>query len=300
MFGYVNVNKNDLTPEQAERYHSYYCGLCRSLHRQYGFTGQITLSFDMVFLSMLLSSLYEPLEQTGTDACIPHPFKKHIWVGNEFVDYCADMTIALSYYKLLDDWHDDHSYVSLSASRALQSRHLAVAKKYPLQCAAIHNRLCQLSQLERENCHDLDRVSSCFGEMLAAIFDVKKDMWSAPLQEIGYSLGKFIYLMDAYEDLESDIQKCRYNPLLGIAGKPGYEEHCRDILTMLMSQCAAAYEKLPCIQDAAILRNVIYSGVWSRYHLLQEKKATKENRAKGASGANAAPQPSVKEQTPDE
>ena len=182
MFGYVNVNKNDLTPEQAERYHSYYCGLCRSLHKQYGFTGQVTLSYDMVFLSMLLSSLYEPLEQTGTDACIPHPVKKHTWVGNEFVDYCADMTIALSYYKLLDDWKDDHSYVSLSASKMLQSRHLAVAKKYPMQCAAIHNRLCCLSQLERENCHDLDRVSNCFGEMLAAIFDVKKDMWSVPLQ----------------------------------------------------------------------------------------------------------------------
>ncbi len=297
MFGYVNVNKNDLTPEQAERYHSYYCGLCRSLHKQYGFTGQVTLSFDMVFLSMLLSSLYEPLEQTGTDACIPHPIKLHTWVGNEFVDYCADMTIALSYYKLLDDWRDDHSYVSLSAAKMLQSRHLAVAKKYPLQCAAIHNRLCQLGQLEKENCHDLDRVSSCFGEMLAAIFDAKKDMWSSPLQEIGYSLGKFIYLMDAYEDLESDIQKCRYNPLLGIAGKPGYEEHCHDILTMLMSQCAAAYEKLPCIQDADILRNVIYSGVWTRYHLLQAKK---EKRRKGADGAQEASQPSVKEQKPNE
>lgn len=302
MFGYVNVNKNDLTPEQAERYHSYYCGLCRSLHKQYGFTGQVTLSYDMVFLSMLLSSLYEPLEQTGTDACIPHPVKKHTWVGNEFVDYCADMTIALSYYKLLDDWKDDHSYVSLSASKMLQSRHLAVAKKYPMQCAAIHNRLCCLSQLERENCHDLDRVSNCFGEMLAAIFDVKKDMWSVPLQQMGYALGKFIYLMDAYEDLESDIQKCRYNPLLGIAGKPGYEEHCHDILTMLMSQCAEAYEKLPCIQDAAILRNVLYSGVWTRYHMLQTKPRKKEKNRFGGKKTvqEPLPDPSVKEPESDE
>lgn len=296
MFGYVNINKDDLTLEQCERYHSFYCGLCRSLHKQFGFTGQITLSYDMVFLSMLLSSLYEPLEQTGTDACLPHPLKKHTWVGNEFVDYCADMTIALSYYNLMDNWRDDHSYASLSAARLIQSRHLSVAKKHPLQCAAIHNRLCQLGQLERDNCHDLDRVSSCFGELLAAIFDVKKDMWSAPLQDMGFALGKFIYLMDAYEDLESDIRKCRYNPLLGIAGKPGYEKHCLDILTLLMSQCAQAYEKLPCIQDRDILHNILYSGVWTKYHMLQSKPPVKSRgNRKGKSDAVVQEQNDPKE-----
>ena len=283
MFGYVNVNKNDLTPEQAERYHSYYCGLCRSLHKQYGFTGQVTLSYDMVFLSMLLSSLYEPLEQTGTDACIPHPVKKHTWVGNEFVDYCADMTIALSYYKLLDDWKDDHSYVSLSASKMLQSRHLAVAKKYPMQCAAIHNRLCCLSQLERENCHDLDRVSNCFGEMLAAIFDVKKDMWSVPLQQMGYALGKFIYLMDAYDDLEKDAKKERYNALSQLAAQlpeREFEQRCQEYLTQQMGLCAQNFELLPVLKatpEGEILYNTIYSGVWSKYALVKTHREGKNH-----------------------
>ena len=119
---------------------------------------------------------------------------------------------------------------------------------------------------------------------------------------MGYALGKFIYLMDAYEDLESDIQKCRYNPLLGIAGKPGYEEHCHDILTMLMSQCAEAYEKLPCIQDAAILRNVLYSGVWTRYHMLQTKPSKKEKNRFGGKKTvqEPLPDPSVKEPESDE
>lgn len=280
MFGYVNVNKDELTPEQQERYHSYYCGLCRALQKRHGVSTRMTLSYDMAFLCMLLSSLYECAEETGSETCMSHPLKKHNWVSNEYVEYCADMTIALSYYKLLDNWADDHSIAALSAARILQPKHLAVARKYPMQCSAIHNRLGQLAQLERDNCHDLDRVSSCFGELLAEVFDCRRDMWSSPLREMGYALGKFIYLMDAYEDLDADIKKCRFNPLLGIAGKPGYEEHCKDILTMLMAQCADAYEKLPCLQDADILRNIIYSGVWTHYELLRAKQQAAEDKAK--------------------
>lgn len=279
MFGYVNVNKDELTPEQQERYHSFYCGLCRALQKRHGFTSRATLSYDMAFLALLLSSLYECAEETGTEACVSHPIKKHTWVSNEYVDYCADMTIALSYYKMMDDWTDDHNYMALSAARILQPKHLAVARKYPIQCSAIHNRLGQLAQLERDNCHDLDRVSNCFGELLAELFDCRRDMWSNPLRQMGYSLGKFIYLMDAYEDLDADIKKCRFNPLLGIAGKPGYEEHCKDILTLLMAQCADAYEKLPCLQDSDILRNVLYSGVWTHYYFLQNKpESAKKHR----------------------
>ena len=296
MFGYVNVNKDELTPEQQERYHSYYCGLCRALQKRHGRVTRVTLSFDMAFLSMLLSSLYECPEETGFETCLTHPIKKHAWVSNEYVEYCADMTIALSYYKLLDDWADDHNYMALSAARLLQSKHLAVARRYPLQCSAIHNRLGQLAQLEKDNCHDLDRVSSCFGELLAELFDCRRDMWSQPLRQMGYSLGKFIYLMDAYEDLDADIKKCRFNPLLGIAGKPGYEEHCKDILTLLMADCAAAYEKLPCLQDSDILRNVLYSGVWTRYNLLRQKaEASQKSHPAPETETNEEKEPPVHE-----
>ena len=111
---------------------------------------------------------------------------------------------------------------------------------------------------------------------MAELFDLRKDQWSAPLREMGSGLGKFIYLMDAYEDLEKDRRHGTYNPLAGLAGRADYEAQCHEFLTLAMAQCAGGFEHLPVLQDAGILRNILYSGVWTRYELLQRKKAAAE------------------------
>lgn len=120
----------------------------------------------------------------------------------------------------------------------------------------------------------MDVVSGHFGQLMAELLDLRRDVWSADLQEMGMALGKFIYLMDAYEDLKKDLKKGRYNPLASLAAQPDYEQRVHDILVMLMAQCASAFERLPILQDASILRNIIYSGVWTRYtelrHLQQK------------------------------
>mgnify|MGYP007098970385 CR=1 FL=1 len=84
--------------------------------------------------------------------------------------------------------------------------------------------------------------------------------------------GKFIYLMDAYEDVEQDIKKGTYNPLKKRYEEPGFEEECRQILTMMMSECCKEFEQLPILQNVDILRNILYSGVWCRYEIVREKR----------------------------
>ena len=116
---------------------------------------------------------------------------------------------------------------------------------------------------------------------MAEVLDVRRDMWSADLQEMGMALGKFIYLMDAYEDLRKDRRRHRYNPLAALAQQPDYEQQVHDILVMLMAQCASAFERLPILQDASILRNIIYSGVWTRYTDLRQL----QQKAKGKAGS---------------
>lgn len=272
MFGYITANRAGLSPDQARRYKAYYCGLCRRLHALHGVRGQLTLSYDTAFLAILFTGLYEPASREEPIRCLLHPARRQDTVCNEFTDYAADMTLELGYRKLLDNWQDDRNAASRLAAAALERRHLAVARQYPRQCAAIHLGLANLAQGESENRQDPDAMSSYFGAMLAELFDLRRDEWSAELQEMGMSLGKFIYLMDAYEDLARDLKRGRYNPLQRMAAEPGYEEKCRRMLTALMAQCAAAFERLPILQDADILRNILYSGVWVRYTALQKER----------------------------
>ena len=103
MFGYVRANLNDLSEQEKNRYRAFYCGLCQALGERHGQRGRMTLSFDMTFLTMFLGSLYEPEEKAGEMRCVPHPARPHHFVRTEITDYAADMTVALSYFKCLDD-----------------------------------------------------------------------------------------------------------------------------------------------------------------------------------------------------
>ena len=96
-------------------------------------------------------------------------------------------------------------------------------------------------------------------------------------------MGKFIYLMDAYEDLEQDKKRQEYNPFAKMVceQEKDFETFAKLILTSMMSECAKSFERLPILQHADILRNVLYSGVWSKYEYIQLKKKKQEKKARG-------------------
>ena len=160
MFGYVNVNKEELAPEAFSRYRAFYCGLCSRLKDLHGVKGRCTLSYDMTFLSILLTSLYEDQCCTGALRCPIHPAKPHDFIQSPYTDYAADMSVEMAYRKLLDDWNDDHSHTSRMMAAALEKKHLAVAARYPRQAAAIHLCLSRLQKGEAENCQSADEMSS--------------------------------------------------------------------------------------------------------------------------------------------
>lgn len=96
-------------------------------------------------------------------------------------------------------------------------------------------------------------------------------------------MGKFIYLMDAYEDLEKDKKRQAYNPFAGMVCEQegDFETFVKLLLTSMMSECAKSFERLPILLHADILRNVLYSGVWSKYEYIQLKKKKLEKKKKG-------------------
>ena len=113
MFGYVVINKPELKIKDYDKYQEYYCGLCQSLKQNHGRRGQLTLNYDLNFVGILLSSLYEPTDKQYLIRCPLHPFHKKSVRTNHYMDYVSDMNIVLTYYKLEDDVLDENSLKSL-------------------------------------------------------------------------------------------------------------------------------------------------------------------------------------------
>lgn len=278
MFGYIVVNKPEMKFREFDVYQSYYCGLCKSLKDRYGKRGQMTLSYDMTFLALLLTSLYEPETVSGYRRCVAHPVEKHLYRQNEFTDYAADMNLLLSYEKCMDDWNDEQKMKKRLMALLLKSKNQQVYEKFPEK----FDKICKLMQLihqyEQENSTEIDAVAGVFGEIMAEIFVYRQDEWEETLRRMGFFFGKFIYLMDAYEDIAQDLEKGTYNPLKNVYQQENFEEQAENILLMMMAECSKAFERLPIVENTEILRNILYSGVWSRYDQVKQKR--KEQKEK--------------------
>lgn len=272
MFGYIVINKAEMKFKDYDIYHSYYCGLCKRLKDCYGRRGQITLSYDMTFLIVLLTGLYEPETSIDTVNCIAHPFEKHVTRTNVYSDYAASMNLILTYYKCKDDWNDERKKKSYAVMQALSSKIKEINKKYPEKVSRVSANLQKLSILEMENEQNIDLMAGLFGEIMAELFAYRHDEWESSLRKIGFFLGKFVYLMDAYEDVENDIKNGNYNPFKKMfAEDNNFAENIRSLLTLMMAECSREFEKLPILLHTDILRNILYSGVWQKYVLVTQK-----------------------------
>lgn len=272
MFGYVVINQPELKMKDYDTYRAYYCGVCHSLKERYGKKGQLTLSYDMTFLSILLNGLYESEIQDECHRCVMHPAGKHRMLFNEISDYAADMGILLSYFNLKDDWKDDRNVKSYALYKSIKKGERRVEKFYPRQAKAVRSYIHKLTECEQNVTRSIDAAAGLTGAMFAEIFVYHEDEWSEELRQMGFFLGKFIYLMDAYEDIDDDIRTGSYNPWKLYIGQPDFEEQVKQILTMMMSECAKAFERLPIVKDVEILRNIIFAGVWSKYETVKEKQ----------------------------
>lgn len=166
MFGYIVINKAEMKFKDYDVYHSYYCGLCKQLKARYGRRGQMTLSYDMTFLILLLDGLYEPDTQKIQARCGAHPLQKHSVHKNEFTDYAAAMNLVLSYYKCKDDWLDERKAKSRLTAGLLHSCALKVNRDYPQKVSFISSRLSRIRALELEEESSLDTMAGLFGEIM--------------------------------------------------------------------------------------------------------------------------------------
>ena len=285
MFGYIGVNKPELKIKDFERYREYYCGLCHSLGNHHGLLGQISLSYDATFAAVLLSALYEPVTYRMQSGCVLHPVGKKKYLSNQFIDYVADMNVLLTYYKCQDDWNDEKNLVKLGYGATLKKQAKVVESRYPGKAENIKSALNSIYELEKACNANIDKLSNAFGDIMAEILDVSSkdldardknrygDMWKGELRSLGFNLGKFIYIMDAFDDVEKDMKKGNFNPFMDrckaclqdelTMGE--FDAYVEKLLMMCASDMAKSYERLPIIHETAILRNIIYSGIWMKF-----------------------------------
>jgi hypothetical protein len=243
MFGYLLANIDILTKEEKNQYRSFYCGLCNRLRNKYGLTGASTLTYDLTFVAILLTDVYNPINE-----------------------YAASMNIYLSYYKHLDDVNDDNSIRAKIKADKLQQFLEEIEKEYPIQTAVIKENLEYIGEIEKENILNPDLGSNAFGNIMACLLD--KENNNEYLKGCGYHLGKFIYIADAVIDFKRDLKKEVYNPLVALEN---YDHH--EMLLSIMDDCDSYYSKLQLRENKNILDNIIYSGIWSQYQLHQKRQA---------------------------
>jgi hypothetical protein len=290
MFGYILPEKPEMKIREYELFRAYYCGVCKSMGDRYGQISRLTLNYDSAFLAILLGAVAGEKVTTVMERCIAHPGKKKNIIRNsEIIDYASDINIVLAYYNLEDDWEDERSVLSGTAAVLLRSAFKKIKKKNPEICAIIEGRLAELHKLEKEGCKSMDMAAEPFAKLMQSVL-LYKPLCGIPgntdiLGWIGYNVGKWIYILDAYDDLGKDIRKKAYNPLVCQYGYNGDElcgfrnrirEKVEFNLTYSLNQIAKAFELLDIKNNSGILENIIYMGMLRKTESILETGSCKK------------------------
>ena len=272
MLGYMMFRRDELKFREYDRYRAFYCGLCHAIASRCGASSRLALSFEMTFLAMLLTSLYDEEPVTEKKRCLIHPLKKRQTLSGSAIEYCADLSALVSWYDLKDGWEDERRIGNLAASELLKRGAQRAGERYPRQRGAVEEYIRLLHEAEERKEANLDYAANLTGNMLAELYVMREDMYAEDLRILGFAVGKFIYLCDSFEDLERDVKKGSYNPLLPYSREQGFSADCERMLSGIMQPGAQAFERLPVITDAEIMRNILYSGMWQRFERARQKR----------------------------
>lgn len=290
MFGYVTPYKSELKIREYNMFRAYYCGLCKTMGNEYNELVRMGLNYDLSFLSLLLSSLEKKQDKVNLEKCIAHPVNKRMVIEqNKSLEYTASISIILIYFKLLDDWNDDKSLKALIANIPFNMA-IKKAKRENLdKFNSIKENLANLSKLETNNCDEIDEVADVFGKLMEEVASpefISDEETKRILKFLGYNLGRWIYILDAFDDIEEDIKNKSYNPLL-LQYK--YEQG-EDIdlfiekvgdaiefsLTFTLENISKSFELLDILHNREILENIIYLGMRSKMERVLREKGGKK------------------------
>lgn len=267
MFGYIRARWDILPNVAAEAYQAAYCGLCRTMGKRYGQFARLFLNYDFTLLAMLL---IEPDETQciHCHTCLRHPFRgRPFCEGGQWLDQAAGESVILSYWKLRDNVADERFLRSLGArllSAFLRGAYRRARRDHPNFDTQVSELLQELHALELENCISMDRTADCFARILRASAPATGEAdRDRAMAELLYHVGRWVYLIDAVDDLPEDRKAGRYNPVWARLQSWTEEEktYLRQVMDHSLALARAAWELLPPNACSPAVENIIYSGL---------------------------------------
>ncbi|HOO32543.1 MAG TPA: DUF5685 family protein [Thermotogota bacterium] len=217
MFGYIRPLVSEF---DNYLFKSEYCSLCKTLGGRYGQLSRFLISYDITLLALVLSSLKKEPFQYRYENCLIHPVKKRrIKLIGEVEDFSAEVTAVMFRNKFLDQIRDEKGIqksLYRSVYRMTGNWEKRIKNKKLLMLNKSLDEIYLLETVQKSS--DVDVVSNAFGSILKRIMMIAADSLSIKIPvsvyDFSFLLGKWIYLMDAFEDLRKDLRKWSYNPLI--------------------------------------------------------------------------------------
>lgn len=260
-----------LSEEEQQRFSAVYCGLCRTLGERYGLSARFILNYDFAFLVLLLSSPDAPELLHG--GCIAHPIKgRDHYAPNEALELAADCSVILAWWQLRDGVQDHGALGGMkyrAAAAALTSAYHKARDRRPAFDRSTREHLDKLSALEAARCPSMDEAADAFAQLLQGISgEVKDGVKARVLEQMLYHLGRWIYLVDAADDLADDFKSGSYNPLICrfslTSGK--LTDEARSALVVSLDNSvrliSAAFELWDFGDWGNIIRSTVYEGLF--------------------------------------
>lgn len=279
MLGYIVSKKSELKVREAEIYRAYYCGVCKAIGKKYGQFPRLVLSYDSAFLAILMDSLSDENENLKRQVCISNPLRKKNIAFSKGIDFSADMMLCLSWFKILDDIEDDNSKLAKSLRYLYRGSFKRIESKYESLVKEISVHIDRLKVLEKNGCENLDEVADCFAQIMKSIFqggyvnlyqNKKNHINFEALGQLGYHMGRWVYLVDALDDLQDNIEKGGFNPIVkrfeykneGFdVFKEAIKPQMEKTLILSLSMASKALDLLDIKKNKEILENIIFVGM---------------------------------------
>lgn len=271
MFGYIKPNIGELKVKDYELYKATYCGLCRTMGKCTGCASKMTLSYDFVFFALVRMALEKTKGEVKKRRCPIHPFKKRLMLEiNPVLEYSAKTSVMLTRIKLKDNVNDTHGFSRFLARVA--SLISLLFKKPNESLLPLGEKLTgcveELSRLEKEGCDSIDMVADTCGVMIGHVVSYGLEGENEKFAyEIGYHLGKWVYVTDAFDDIKKDAKSGSYNVLriaFGDELSQGDKALIQNAMYLELSEMSRAIDRIDFSQHRdveAIVKNIAREGL---------------------------------------
>lgn len=285
MFGYVKAYKPELRIKEFEFYKAVYCSLCRDLGKKYGLVARFSLSYDFTFLALLNMALNDGCVKTERKHCVCNPLKKCNYLcRGELPQMPTAAAAIMLYFKLNDNVADEGFFKGLFYRflRLLsQKGYKKAVAEFPNIQKIFTEYMNSQNRVENEGICDIDLAAEPTAKMLSELFAACSPNGEArALERLGYSMGRWIYILDAAADLEKDMLKKRYNPFKAeINGDTNLNNFLKSrvlpTLNMCIGEAEAAFDLLEIMRFKNILGNIVYVGLEESQKCVINKEKTK-------------------------